>query len=125
MKKKLYSILIVEDEPVTAISLRTRLEILGHSILGVAATGEEAFGLIKSQHPDLVLLDVTLAGRASGVDVAKRLRKQMPKTKFAFLTAADIPQIRDEVSELNPVAIIPKPLTQNYTIELEDGVLTL
>ncbi|WP_169313575.1 response regulator [Spirochaeta africana] len=117
--------MIVEDEPVTAMGLQTRLRILGHSVIGIAATGEEAFQLVRSEKPDLVLLDVSLAGRASGIDVAKRLSIQLPDTRFAFLTAADAADLHREIHDLDPVAVIRKPLIDDLYIEMEDGVLQL
>lgn len=119
------SILIVEDEPVTAISLRTRLQIQGHTVIGVAATGEEAFRLARTENPDLVLLDVSLAGHASGIDVASRIQQQLPETRFAFLTASDDPAVLARIKQLQPAAVLHKPLDDDFEITLDNEVLSL
>ena len=125
METRQYSVMIVEDEPVTAMGLQTRLRVQGHTVIGIAATGEEAFRMVKTEQPDLVLLDVSLAGRVSGIDVAKRLRSQLPETPFAFLTATDASEIHHQIAALEPVAVLRKPLVADSRIQLADGVLQL
>ncbi|WP_460052657.1 response regulator [Spirochaeta dissipatitropha] len=125
MKKKEFSVLIVEDEPATAMNLKTRLLINGHTVTGIAATGEEAFQITRNERPDIVLLDISLAGKASGIDVARRLKKQLPETSFAFLTATDDPDIHSEIQSLQPAATIRKPIKEKLSIRIGDGLLIL
>ena len=66
------TILVVEDEPAIQELIAYNLELAGHNVV-LAETGEQAFSLIQSELPDLVLLDWMLPG-ASGIDVARRLR---------------------------------------------------
>jgi len=77
MRKK--TILIVEDEPIIGADLHDRLSDLGYQVLGVVDTGEEALSRVRSQVPDLILLDVTLAGKLDGVETS--LRTQPGKTQ--------------------------------------------
>lgn len=75
------TILVVEDEPAIQELIAYNLQLAGHHVV-CAETGEQAFSLIKSELPDLILLDWMLPG-ASGIDVARRLRandrtKQVP-----------------------------------------------
>jgi len=55
-------ILIVEDEPITALDEQETLEELGYQVVGVADTGEDAVAKAKELKPDLVLMDITLKG---------------------------------------------------------------
>jgi CheY-like chemotaxis protein len=71
MKKK--SILIVEDEAVTAKSLEKAVESFNYRISGVAATGEEANELAGKTRPDLVLMDIQLGAGIDGIEAAKRI----------------------------------------------------
>ncbi|MBY0578822.1 MAG: phosphate regulon transcriptional regulator PhoB [Burkholderiales bacterium] len=66
------TILVVEDEPAIQELIAYNLQLAGHRVV-CAETGEQAFSLIKSELPDLILLDWMLPG-ASGIDVARRLR---------------------------------------------------
>ena len=65
-------ILIVDDEPDILELLRYNLMREGFHV-GVAATGEEALKLIRTQSPDLVLLDLMLPGM-DGLEVCRLLR---------------------------------------------------
>jgi len=53
-------ILIVEDDQIIAADLRLKVQGLGHEVIGIAMSGEEAIGLAGQFKPDLVLMDVQL-----------------------------------------------------------------
>ncbi|MBM3300619.1 MAG: response regulator, partial [Deltaproteobacteria bacterium] len=59
-------ILIVEDEPVVAMSLRRHLTTWGYHVVGQAVRGEQAVVLAKEFEPDLVLMDIQLVGDIDG-----------------------------------------------------------
>ena len=50
-----YKLLIVEDEGIIALDLKTNLEKLGYDVVGTADNGEEAIEIAKETHPDIVL----------------------------------------------------------------------
>jgi CheY-like chemotaxis protein len=64
--------LIVDDNPRFGEEARGLLEQEGLSVVGVAASGDEALRLAEALDPDLVLVDISLGGE-SGFDVARRL----------------------------------------------------
>lgn len=68
-------ILIVEDEPIVAINLAIELEAAGHTVIGPVATSLEALALARQHLPWLALVDITLDGRADGVELARMLRQ--------------------------------------------------
>ena len=55
-------ILIVEDDPLVARALALRLAAMGYAIAGPVANAGDAVALAASELPDLVLMDVVLAG---------------------------------------------------------------
>lgn len=67
-------ILIVEDEPICALSTVAELEQAGHRTLGPAATLEEGLELARTGHPTLALIDIDLMRAGDGLELAKRLR---------------------------------------------------
>jgi signal transduction histidine kinase len=67
-------ILIVEDELIVARDLEASLSRLGHDVVGVAASSEEALEAVKQRRPDLVLMDIRLKGPLDGVSTAEKLR---------------------------------------------------
>lgn len=52
-------VLIVDDEPFNVDVLQQELEELDYQII-TASNGQEALDKIKSQHPDLILLDLMM-----------------------------------------------------------------
>jgi len=65
--------LIVEDEAISALALSGMLEDAGWKVTGVAASGERALEMARSDLPDLVLMDIQLSGALSGLEVATRM----------------------------------------------------
>ena len=79
-------ILLVEDEAVTAMDLKTSLINLGYEVPATAAKGEAAIRLAAELQPDLVLMDITLAGSMNGIQAADVIRKASG-IPVIFLTA--------------------------------------
>jgi DNA-binding response OmpR family regulator len=71
-------ILVVDDEPDIINLVSKILEKAGYWVSS-APTGDQALDLIKTEVPDLVLLDLVMPGR-SGLEVCQILKSQ-PKTK--------------------------------------------
>src|SRR5262245_41327430 len=67
-------VLIVEDEPIIALSLARVLENAGHAVIGPAFNREEAVEAIGCQRPDLALIDINLQGKLEGTDLARSLQ---------------------------------------------------
>ena len=82
-KKK---ILIVDDERDALFILEKELTARGYSVIA-ADNGKNALNLAKSEHPDLIILDIWMPGM-DGAEVAEKLQED-PKTKdipVIFLT---------------------------------------
>ncbi|MBM0107733.1 response regulator [Steroidobacter sp. S1-65] len=75
-------ILIVEDEPICALSTVAELEHAGHKTLGPASTLEEGLELARTGHPSLALIDIDLMHAGDGVELARRLRELHVPTVF-------------------------------------------
>jgi CheY-like chemotaxis protein len=74
------SILIVEDEQIAAIDLKETLTSLGYRVTGIASSGERAVAMAEADTPDLILMDIHLAGRLSGIEAAEQIlqRHEVP-----------------------------------------------
>ena len=79
------TVLVVVDERDVRELVRINLELDGHQVL-VARDGEEGLDVARSQHPDLVLLDVMLP-KMNGLDVCRTLRRRGVLTPIIMLTA--------------------------------------
>ena len=91
-------VLIVDDHRVFAEAIATRLEAEPDIVVvGTAATGREALSAIDELRPDLVMMDVELAGE-DGIEVAARLREQRPDLVLAVVSCLSDPvRVRDAV----------------------------
>jgi YesN/AraC family two-component response regulator len=67
-------ILIVEDERLIAQGLWRRVTALGHTVVGLAASGEEAIAQAAALQPDIILMDIGFRGAMDGIDAARHIR---------------------------------------------------
>jgi CheY-like chemotaxis protein len=79
-------ILIVEDEAITVSALKRELASLGYQIAGTASTTLEAVDAVEANHPDLILMDITIAGAIDGITAAAVIRGNF-NVPVIFLTA--------------------------------------
>lgn len=101
-------ILIVEDELITAELLRTTLEELGYDIGGVCISSEEALQLLRSDPPDLAILDITIQGDRDGIWLGKYLNENL-QIPFIYLTShGDLDTVHQAVETL-PFGYLIKP----------------
>ncbi len=56
-------ILIVEDDPLSALDLQNEVQRLGYEVVGMAESADEALIASEESRPDLALLDINIAGR--------------------------------------------------------------
>jgi response regulator NasT len=71
MDKK--AVLIVEDEVLIRKHIAAMVRKMGYTVAGETATGEEAIALAQEVRPELILMDIRLAGTLSGIEAADRI----------------------------------------------------
>lgn len=69
-------ILVVEDEPLLAMTLEASLLDAGHQVVGTAATASRALEIAEKATPELALVDINLRDGSSGIDVARELLRR-------------------------------------------------
>lgn len=102
-------ILIVEDERIVALNLEKQLGKLGYCICGSAATGEEAIDAVGTALPELVLMDIHLAGQMDGTEAARIIWEQF-QLPVVFLTAFSDDETIDKVNQARAYGYLLKPL---------------
>ncbi len=105
-KKK--QILVVEDEAVTAIDIQNTLQKLGYDVPATVASGEEAIVKAKEEKPDLILMDIMLAGQMDGIEAAKQIRSRF-NIPVVYLTAHSDDEILKRAKITEPFGYIVKP----------------
>ena len=104
-------ILVVEDEVIVARDIRQQLVELGHEVVGHATRGEEAVAMAEALRPDLVLMDVQLAGAMDGISAAEQIRSQLA-LPVVFLTAFGGDDSLDRAKQTDPFGYILKPFSE-------------
>jgi chemotaxis response regulator CheB len=101
-------VLIVEDEAVAAAALEDRLRQLGYETIGPARFGEDAIVLAWSEAPDLIVMDIRLAGPMTGIEAARRIWEgvQIP---IVYITAFADAATFDQVSNAACYGYVTKP----------------
>lgn len=84
-KKIMLPILVVDDEVEFADLLSERLRTRGMQVL-TAYNGHQALDLVQEEHPDIVLLDITMPG-PDGLAILRSLKECSPMTQVILLTA--------------------------------------
>jgi PAS domain S-box-containing protein len=112
------SILIVEDEAVSALDLSKILDSLGYHVAGTVSSGEQAIEAADEKQPDLILMDIRLAGKMSGVEAAVRILEKHP-IPIIYLTAYSEPDLVRQAKITRPYGYIIKPFTER---ELQTGI---
>ena len=102
------SALIIEDEPLIALDLEELLKSLGHSVLGVARTRDEAVAMAASMRPGLVLADIQLADGSSGLDAVNDILETF-EVPVIFITA--YPERLLTGARPEPAFLITKPFS--------------
>jgi len=74
-------ILIIDDDPDIVTAVRMSLESVGHKMLD-AASGKEGLAAIKSERPDLIILDVMMETHTEGFQLALKLRSPDPSSEL-------------------------------------------
>jgi PAS domain S-box-containing protein len=105
------AILIVEDEQIVALELRDRLTRMGHSVVGIVASGEDAIALARTIRPDLVLMDIKLQGVIDGIDAATAIRAEVDAA-IVYLTAFADRETLERAKVTQPYGYILKPFQE-------------
>ena len=118
MDNKSCRVLVVEDEGLIAHDIATRLQAMGHEVVGTAGTAEEA--LEMAAQADIVLMDIRIDGPVDGVEAAARIREQY-HVPVVFLTAHSDRPTLERAKVTGAFAYLVKPIAQaslNTAIEI-------
>ena len=106
MKRK---ILIAEDEFLPAAHLRSVLSRAGHEIVATVATARDCIDLAREKGPDVILLDIRLAGDLDGIEAARQIR-EFSKVDIIFMSGYQEMSFRERAMETAPLAFLIKPV---------------
>ena|SRR5437868_2728956 len=102
-------ILIVEDDYLVALQFENALTEAGYEVVDIASTADEAVQLVPDHHPELVLMDVRLAGPRDGIQAASEILDRFG-VRSIFVSAFSDPTTRARADQAKPIAWLAKPV---------------
>jgi PAS domain S-box-containing protein len=110
-----FDILIVEDELISSRLLQNYLNQMGHKVVGVVPSGEEAIAYVLDNHIDLILMDIELSGKLNGIETVEIIR-QTKEIPTLFLTGQTQKALLERAKAVEPIGYLLKPV---QSIQLE------
>lgn len=104
-------VLIVEDEFYISLHTRGLLQAMGHIVVAVAVSAEQAVSITERERPDVVLMDIRLVGARDGIDAADEISERFGIGSI-FVTANTDPQTRHRAAAVRSLGFLEKPLTE-------------
>jgi CheY-like chemotaxis protein len=116
-------VLVVDDEPDVLLLCRLNLQQQGHEVLE-APNGGAALDVVRSQLPDLIVLDLMLPG-IDGYEVLETLAKDDSTAKIPVLvlTAKSLRADRERSRQLGAAAFLTKPFLPAELCDMVDELL--
>lgn len=107
MNGKTVKVMIVEDEVLIGLMLAKKLRARGYEVAEVQTSGEDAVERAGAEKPDVILMDVTLAGEMSGIEAAQIVKDQYDIPVIIF-SGYDDKNFYEQVARVNPSAVLKK-----------------
>jgi two-component system, LytTR family, response regulator LytT len=102
-------VLVVEDEKIHLEDILITLEELGHECVASTADPLDALELAEQHRPDVVIQDINLNGKISGIQLAKKLI-QLYQLPVIFATSYRDAGIMNDALDVKPVTYLTKPV---------------
>ena len=103
-------VMIIEDEAIIAMDIHSIVSDMGHEVTGIARTRDAAVEMGVKTKPDLILADIQLADKSSGIDAVNELLAQFGEMPVIFVTAFPERLLTGERPE--PAFLISKPYSE-------------
>ena len=116
------NILVVEDEALNAMYLKMILTRAGYTIQNIVATGEDAVSKAVSGKPDIVLMDIRLAGEMDGIEAAQII-KGKSSVPIIFMTGYPDREHMERAKRVSPAGYFIKPITSGDLVSAINSVL--
>ena len=101
------NILIVEDEEVIAMDLKKTISNFGYNVLSTVSSGEEALNFMADNKPNLVIMDILLAGDLNGIETGVIMSERF-EVPIIYITAyAKEILLRSKITESSTFLVKP------------------
>ena len=116
-------VFIVEDDQLLASALSAQVEMLGYRIAGMANTAEDAVRGVLQSRPEVVIMDLRLAGWATGLDAARSIRRDFEVPIIFYTAHGNDNALKQEVATMGNAQLLQKPAQEHSLLAALSGVL--
>ena len=118
-------VLLVDDNRLMLEGLRNLLEVHDVQVAGMAADGQQAFDLVRTLKPDVILMDIRMP-RCDGLTATRLIKAEMPEMKIIILTTSSDDQDLFEAVKSGASGYLLKSINADTLIEsliqAQDGI---
>ena len=118
-------VLLVDDNRLMLEGLRNLLEVHDVQVAGMAADGQQAFDLVRTLQPDVILMDIRMP-RCDGLTATRLIKAEMPEMKIIILTTSSDDQDLFEAVKSGASGYLLKSINADTLIEsliqAQDGI---
>jgi CheY-like chemotaxis protein len=105
------NVMIIEDEAIIAMDISEIVAQMGHEVTGIARTKTAAVDLARETPPDMILADIQLADKSSGIDAVNEILAELGDRPVVFITAFPERLLTGDRPE--PAFLITKPYSED------------
>jgi DNA-binding LytR/AlgR family response regulator len=111
---------IVEDDPLIAEDLKIVLTERGFSVRNVSNSYEKGLEAFSKEHPDILLLDISLKGSKTGIDLANQINREGLTCPIVYITGTTDIHTKTKAFDTDPFMFLSKPFSEeNIVLSVE------
>lgn len=103
------TVMVVEDEQIVALDLQQMLGELGYEVVALASSADEAIAHAEQHRPDIVLMDIRIAGPQDGIETANVLHHRLG-VPVVYLSAHSDRATLQRAKAAEPFGYLVKPV---------------
>jgi len=104
-------ILLVEDDFLQSFALKTMVQSMNYSVIGIAENGLQAVEMATLHKPDIILMDIVLNDEMSGIEAAIRIQDMFDVFIIYVTGLYDVDKLKD-LNKTKFEDIVYKPVTR-------------
>jgi len=105
--------MIIEDDKFTAYTIEEQIKLLSHQVHSSFPSAEQALEYLVQTNqklPDIILMDIQLAGQMSGIEAAQEITKKLLDCIVIYLTNTAENKLLDKAIDTKPYGYLIKPV---------------
>ncbi len=116
-----HTIMMVDDDPSLLMAVGDRLKLEGYKVI-LSGGGEQALNMLKSATPDLIILDIGMAG-VSGLAFLRRISSEDGRPRYPVLVFTARSAMQTFFSQMDVDGFLAKPVEPEVLLAEVERIL--